>query len=173
MVGCSRGKLQLIGWLLQLWGLSRGMQRGTWSQAPVIRRNHSFLQSLALVMRARMLGVRAQTVKVEACVCKSATKHHLAVAWLHWPNQPNTDLLHVLGLAPTGLALWCDPGSSGKRTNQALSARWTGSGILVDLCLIVRLARVIASNQFSLRIRRAQSLQGGSTGCCVIPVWIC
>ena len=83
-------QLQLIGWLLQLWGLSRGMQRGTWSQAPVIRRNHSFLQSLALVMRARMLGVRAQTVKVEACVCKSATKHHLAVAWLHWPNQPNT-----------------------------------------------------------------------------------
>ena len=97
------------------------MQRGTWSQAPVIRRNHSFLQSLALVMRARMLGVRAQTVKVEACVCKSATKHHLAVAWLHWPNQPNTDLLHVLGLAPTGLALWCDPDSSGKRTNQAHS----------------------------------------------------
>ena len=87
----------------------------------MIRRNHSFLQSLALVMRARMLGVRAQTVKVEACVCKSATKQHLAVAWLHWPNQPNTDLLHVLGLAPTGLALWCDPGSSGKRTNQALS----------------------------------------------------
>jgi len=88
----------------------------------VIRRNHSFLQSLALVMRARMLGVRAQTVKVEACVCKSATKQHLAVAWLHLPNQPNTDLLHVLGLAPTGLALWCDPGSSGKRTNQALVA---------------------------------------------------
>jgi len=87
----------------------------------VIRRNHSFLQSLALVMRARMLGVRAQTVKVEACVCKSATKQHLAVAWLHLPNQPNTDLLHVLGLAPTGLALWCDPGSSGKRTNQALT----------------------------------------------------
>ena len=87
----------------------------------MIRRNHSFLQSLALVMRARMLGVRAQTVKVEACVCKSATKQHLAVAWLHWPNQPNTDLLHVLGLAPTGLALWCDPGSSGKRTNQAPS----------------------------------------------------
>ena len=86
----------------------------------MIRRNHSFLQSLALVMRARMLGVRAQTVKVEACVCKSATKQHLAVAWLHWPNQPNTDLLHVLGLAPTGLALWCDPGSSGKRTNHAL-----------------------------------------------------
>ena len=65
----------------------------------MIRRNHSFLQSLALVMRARMLGVRAQTVKVEACVCKSATKQHLAVAWLHLPNQPNTDLLHVLGLA--------------------------------------------------------------------------
>jgi len=50
------------------------------------------------------------------------------------------------------------------------SARWTGSGILVDLGLITRLARVIASNQFSLRIRRAQGLEVGSTGCCVIPV---
>lgn len=72
--------------------------------------------------------------------------------------------------APSDPWLYGVPAHTELLDPSSASARWTGCGILVDLCLIARSARVIASNQFSLRIRRAQSLEGGSTGCCVIPV---